>query len=228
MLLAIVLVFSTISIGAGAAYSQYKDSYITAYDSINKPVFTSAQLASIALDAVDAMLLELKTQSFKVPILNATIRFSSIDAALDSLQDIYNGNVWTTAQPLICDLAGLSFAALNTDANGNVAANGVSRTTAGKTDLDVIYSLLKFVYDNTALIAKYGYHTLSLGGTIESVLGDKLNEYLDPKSFVKSMIYDMIYDTEKYAGQTTPNIDSLTIDDLAQTMIDDNMEGLQA
>lgn len=228
MLLAMVMVFSTVALGASAAYSQYKDQYITGYDSIDKPVFTSAQLASIALDAVDGMLMGLKTQSFKVPILNATIRFSSIDAALDSLQDIYNGNVWNTAKPLIGDLQNLTFAALNTDASGNFAAQGVRRTTAGKTDLDVIYSLLKFVYDNGNLLAKYGYHTLSLGGTIESVLGDSINEYLDAPTFVKKIIYDAIYDEPKYQGKTVPSMDSLTIDQLAQTMLDDQIEGLQA
>lgn len=228
MLLAMIMVFSTVALGASAAYSQYKDQYITGYDSIDKPIFTSAQLASIALDAVDGMLMGLKTQSFKVPILNATIRFSSIDAALDSLQDIYNGNVWNTAKPLIGDLQNLTFAALNTDANGNFAAQGVRRTTAGKTDLDVIYSLLKFVYDNGNLLAKYGYHTLSLGGTIESVLGDSINEYLDAPTFIKKFIYDAIYDEPKYEGKTVPSMDSLTIDQLAQTMLDDQIEGLQA
>ena len=93
VLLAMLMLCSTFAIGAQAAYSEYKDQNITRYDSIDKPVFTAEQLASIALDEVDRMLLEMDETSIKVPIINVTIDYSSIDKALDSLARIYNGSV---------------------------------------------------------------------------------------------------------------------------------------
>ena len=61
LLLATIMVFSTFAVGASAAYADYKDEAITGYDSIDKPIFTTEQLASIALDAIDAMLADLDT-----------------------------------------------------------------------------------------------------------------------------------------------------------------------
>ena len=56
VLLAIVLLFSTASVGVEAAYEAYKDAAITRYDTIDKPVLTTKQYASMALDEVDRML----------------------------------------------------------------------------------------------------------------------------------------------------------------------------
>ena len=50
VLLAMVLVFSAASIGVEAQYSAYKDSAITSYDSIDKPILTMDQYASMAMD----------------------------------------------------------------------------------------------------------------------------------------------------------------------------------
>ena len=189
MLLAMIMVFSTFAVGAQAAYADYKDDAITQYDSIDKPVFTSEQLASIALDAIDAMLGDMETNSFKIPVLNVTLNFSSIDVALE---DIYNGGVWETAKAIAGDVGKeLSFASLNTNPNGNFAANGCRRSTPGKSDLDVLYCVLGFLNDNAGLLAKYGYGTLSLGPTLEGLLGDSIAEYLDAPNLIRGLLYDI-------------------------------------
>lgn len=208
VLLAMLMICSTLALGANAAYSEYKDANIRTYDSIDKPVFTAAQLASVALDEVDRMLMELDSTSIKVPIINVTIDYSSIDKALDSLAKIYNGSVWTTVTSIAGDLRNVNFAALNIDPNGNFAANGCRRTTTGKTDLDVLYSVISFLYDNRALLASYGYGTLSLGQTLEGVLGDKLNDYLDAPKLVKDLLYKEVNGVERPAGDTT-SVDAL-------------------
>lgn len=55
-LLAMVLVFGTMTIGAESAYLAYKDSALDNYDSINKPILSTGQYSSMLLDEVDRML----------------------------------------------------------------------------------------------------------------------------------------------------------------------------
>ncbi len=226
MFLAMIMVFSTFAIGASAQYAEYKDENITKYDSIDKPVFTSAQLASIALDAIDGMLADMDETSIKIPVLNATINYSSIDAALDSLADIYNTGLWDTVEAIAGEVGKqLTFAALNTNPNGNFAANGCRRTTAGKTDLDVLYSVLAFLNDNSDLLASYGYGTLDLGPTLTGLLGDSIAEYLDAPLLIRTLLYDLAY-----GDDATPYEDLAvkpTIDEMLQIIIDDLLIDLE-
>ena len=218
VLLAMLMLCSTFAIGAQAAYSEYKDQNITRYDSIDKPVFTAEQLASIALDEVDRMLLEMDETSIKVPIINVTIDYSSIDKALDSLARIYNGSVWSTVTSIAGDLKNLNFSALNIDSSGNFAANGCRRTTPGKTDLDVLYSVINFLYDNKTLLASYGRGTLDIGATLSGVLGDKIDDYLNAPKLVKDILYKEVY------GQERPADDTTTIDAMVEKSIKDMLD----
>ena len=239
MLLAIVMICSTFAIGAQAAYSDYKDNAITGYDSIDQPIFTSAQLASIALDAVDAMLAGMDETTIKIPVINVTINYSSIDAALNSLENIYNGTAWATIVNIAGDLGNLEFKALNTTASDNFAAEGCRRTTVGKTDLDVILSLFNFIGDNAALLASYGYGTLDLGSTLTGIIEGFLpefNAYLDAPNLIKGLLYDIVYDPDDENG--LPEWDELSdsqkasseylADNMVQKLVDDQMEDLEA
>lgn len=229
MLLATIMVFSTFAVGASAAYADYKDDAITSYDSIDQPIFTTEQLASIALDAVDAMLADMDETSIKIPVLNVTIDYSSIDTALDSLEDIYNGGVWGTVESIAGEVGKeLTFAALNTNPDGNFAANGCRRTTAGKSDVDVVYSLLAFLNDNSNLLAKYGYGTLDLGPTLTGLLGDSIAEYLDAPLLIRTLIYDLAYDDDdpdyvEYEDLATKP----TIDQMLQVIVNDLLIDLE-
>ena len=229
LFLAMIMVFSTFAIGVEAAYADYKDDAITEYDSIDKPVFTTEQLASIALDAIDAMLGDMETNSFKIPVLNVTLNFSSIDVALNSLEDIYNGGVWNTAKAIAGEVGKeLTFAALNTNPNGNFAANGCRRTTPGKSDVDVLYSVLAFVNDNSSLLAKYGYGTLDLGPTLTGLLGDSVAEYLDAPNLIRGLLYDLAYDDEdpNYVEYEDLAVKP-TVDQMLQIIIDDLLIDLE-
>ncbi len=240
MLLAIVMICSTLAIGAQAAYSDYKDEAITGYDSIDQPIFTAAQLASLALDAIDGLLADLDETSIKVPVINVTINYSSIDAALASLENIYNGTAWATIVNIAGDLGNLEFKSLNTDKNSkNFAAEGCRRTTPGKTDLDVLYSIFNFIGDNAALLASYGYGTLNLGATLTGILEGFLPEisaYLDAPNLIKGLLYDAVYDPDDENGY--PEWDELSAaqkasaqysaDAMVQKLVDDQMDDLEA
>ncbi len=229
LLLATIMVFSTFAVGASAAYADYKDDAIKSYDSIDKPIFTTEQLASIALDAIDAMLSDMDETSIKIPVINVSIDYSSIDTALDSLEDIYNGGVWNTVKSIAGQVGKeLTFAALNTNPNGNFAANGCRRTTPGKSDVDVLYSVLAFVNDNSSLLAKYGYGTLDLGPTLTGLLGDSIAEYLDAPRLLRTLLYDLAYDDD---APDYVEYDDLavkpTIDQMLQIIIDDLLIDLE-
>jgi len=226
VLLAMLMLCSTFAIGAQAAYSEYKDSNISSYDSIDKPVFTAQQLASVALDEVDRMLLEMDETSIKVPIINVTIDYSSVDKALDSLAKIYNGSVWNTVTSIAGDLKNLSFAALNTDASGNFAANGCRRTTAGKSDLDVLYSLISFLYDNRDLLASYGYGTLDIGATLSGLLGDDIATYLDAPKLVKGILYKEVYRV-KSDKEVPEDLSGYTVDAMLEKLVVDQFDDLE-
>lgn len=239
MLLAVAMLCSTFAIGAQAAYSEYKDENITGYDSIDQPIFTAAQLSSVALDAIDALLADIEEPTFKIPVINVTIRFSSIDAALNSLEGVYNGSAWATVTNIAGDLGNLEFKALNSTPSDNFAAEGVRRTTPGKTDLDVLYSVFQFLYDNRDLLASYGYGTLDLGSTLTGLLEGLLPEikaYLDAPNLLKGLIYDLVYEPDDENG--LPEWDEISdeekktnpkyvADNMAQVLIDDLMVDLE-
>ena len=234
MLLAMIMVFSTFAIGASATYADYKDAAIKEYDSIDKPVFTSEQLASIALDAIDGMLAGMDETSIKIPVINVTINYSSIDTALNSLADIYNGGVWNTVKSIAGEVGKqLTFAALNVNPNGNFAANGCRRDPknggpSDTSDLDVLYSVLAFVNDNSDLLASYGYGTLDLGPTLTGLLGDSIAEYLDAPLLIRTLLYDLAYDDEApdYVEYEDLAVKP-TIDQMLQIIIDDLLIDLE-
>lgn len=234
MLLAMIMVFSTFAIGASAAYADYKDENITKYDSIDKPVFTSAQLASIALDAIDGLLGGLDETSFKIPVINATLDYSSIDNALNSLADIYNTGLWDTVKAIAGEVGKqLTFAALNVNPNGNFPANGCRRDPknggpSNTTDLDVLYSVLAFLNDNSDLLASYGYGTLDLGPTLTGLLGSSIEEYLNAPLLIRTLIYDLAYDDDDpdYVEYEDLAVKP-TIDEMLQIIIDDLLIDLE-
>ncbi len=247
MTMAIVMICSTLAIGAQGAYHAYKDSAITNYDSIDQPVFTAEQLASVALDAVDAMLAEMETKKFVIPILNVAINLTSIDAILESAENVYNGAVWVNVRNLAGDLGeNLDFSALYyADADDGFkdptfTSKGCRRSTPGKSDLDVVYSLFQFIYDNKDILSAYGYGTLkpmlgdTLLGIIESFLPE-VNDYLDAPNLLRGLLYDAVYDPDDENGlpdwedipASEKTADKYKADAMVQLLVDDLMVDLE-
>ena len=146
VLLAIVLLFSTASIGVEAAYSAYKDAAITRYDVIDKPVLTPDQYASMAMDEVDRMLAEenIKIEYDLAGLFTIVADFTSVDKALDAVVDNY-GSIQDLLPRLGGDIQNLDFSAL---------LECPRRTEAGATDADIFLKLLEFLADNAAIIKK--------------------------------------------------------------------------
>lgn len=165
VILAMIMMCSTLVIGANAAYTAYKDSGITRseYNSLDKPVLTTDQYASAAMDEVDRMLNKEQLKFTRADIKVGEVDLTSIDAAMDSIYALVNGRLWSTFSSMLGDLSNLNVSAFKPEASG-----GVRRTTSGKTDTDIIYAVIQFLYDNKDLIVSYVNGTINLGTILTS------------------------------------------------------------
>ncbi len=134
VLMAAVMIFGTMSASASAAYNGYLDDDILGdYNSIDKVELSIAQKSSLLLDDLDVML-EKEEIVIDIPLIG-TIDLTSTDAALDSIYDL-TGN-WLYGSLTVGDLVVLE------TYRDNIAS--VRRDTAGKTDKDVITSLVAYL-----------------------------------------------------------------------------------
>ena len=173
VLLAMVLVFSAASIGVEAQYYAYKDSAILSYDSIDKPILSMEQYASMAMDEVDRMLAEenIKVEFDLAGLITIKADFSSIDKALDSISSVY-ADIESLLPTIGGDVEQLNFSAL---------LDAPRRTTAGTSDADIFAAVFQFLADNAAIVAKVPYGSAENGGLNLGILsgfidlGEKLN-----------------------------------------------------
>lgn len=134
VLLAFVMMFGSMSIAASAAHSDYLDSaIINQYNSIDKVELNLNQKASILLDQLDVMLAK-EDMYIEIPLIG-NIDLRSTDAALDSIYSI-TGN-WLFGDLTVGDLGVLE------DSRSEIAS--VRRSTADKTDMDVIRSVVAYL-----------------------------------------------------------------------------------
>ncbi|MBR3588017.1 MAG: hypothetical protein IKL16_00485 [Clostridia bacterium] len=172
MLLVMLLAFSTVSIGVNAAYTSYANP--AGYDLHEKATYTTAQRGSQLLDYVDAMLGDAGLEEiFELPG-TLMIDFSSVDKALDSVDDIKG------AKGLVGgDVKDLNFNSLQ----------GTRRGTGGKTDLNILYELLGFLNDNRGIVGKFLRQDLDLG-----LVGSFVELDINVHNLLADMLYEMCVD----------------------------------
>jgi hypothetical protein len=219
-----VMVFSMASIGVEAAYNAYKDGAITRYDSIDRPVLTTAQYASMAMDEIDRMLGEanIKIEYDVAGMLSINADFTSVDKALKSVADLY-GSVKSMLSTIGGDVQNLKFGALVNESNNTPK---ILRDTSGKTDADIFLALLQFLKDNSEIIAKVPKGSAANGGLDLGILsgfvdlGDKLNV---PK-LVKELIAGLVWPDTPKANLNT----NMTLDQYLSTFIEEVASGAYA
>ena len=201
VLLAVIMVFSTVAVAANAAASPWKDSAISGQYESDKPVLTTEQYATAALDDVDRMLREENMVFTQDDIFVGELDLTSIDSALDGVVALVEGTLWQQFKGMLGDLYNLDVSALKT----------VRRTTAGKTDVDVINSLLKFLYDNKQLFVDFVSGDIDLGSLLTSLIS---MDDLDVSKMAKKFIYEFTYD------QDAPDNITQSVDTMVQDLID--------
>lgn len=205
VLLAVVMVFSTVAIAA-SAYAPWKDEAIAGqYDGMDKPVLTTEQYASAALDEVDRMLNEEQIMLTADDIFVGNLDLRSIDKALDSVQELLKGSLWNQFGPMLGDLSKLDASALEKPRRSAKTADA---------DLQVIYALLEFLYDNKGIFTGVIDGSIDLGSLVGPLLEGLLGGPLDVTPLIKGLLYELVY--EKDAPETITE----TVDDMAQHLID--------
>ncbi len=205
VLLAVIMVFSTVAVAASAS-APWKDEAIAGqYNSLDKPVLTTEQYATAALDEVDRMLNEEQILLTADDIFVGTLDATSIDAALDSVQTILGGSLWTQFSPMLGDLANLDVSAIATPRRSANSADS---------DLKVIYALLEFLYDNRGIFTGLIGGTIDLGTIVGPLLEDLLGGELDVTPLLKGLLYELVYEKD------APEVVTETVDQMAQDIID--------
>jgi len=196
-MLAMVLVFGTMTIGAESAYADYKDSAILGYDSIDKPILSTAQYSSMLMDEVDRMLAQsnLQIKQDLAGLLEINLNLSSVDSALDGVVSLWN-SVAQLKSIIGGDIQYLNFDAITGNSNLEIPIPPCPRRdTAGKTDGDILLALFQFIADNAGIISKIPQGTVEDGGLDLGILAGfvDISEFLDLELLAKEAVANFVY-----------------------------------
>ncbi|MBS7362161.1 MAG: hypothetical protein KIG24_07535, partial [Oscillospiraceae bacterium] len=213
VLLAFVMIFSMMSTMA-SAYQKYKDDGLTQYDGADLPVLTTEQYASMLLDEVDKMLAK-EDMTVDLSILGS-LDLRSVNLAFSSIYDLINSH--GTLLDLLGDAGDLSVAALYDSNQKAVKQRGTGGNTS---DLDMLKALLKFLADNSGLIAKFIDGSINFGLIGNGIIGAFIDlDSIDIARMLKELIYGMAYPDVEEIPSTLP-----TVDDMLQVVIDNLLRG---
>ena len=219
LVLALVMAFSCMTV-IGNAASTISSSASVTYDSIDDALLTPEQVADIALDLVDGLLLDADLGVIEIDAVITTITIidlTSVDRVLDSLYELATGALFGIASGLVDagDVENLTFDGLK------VGSRAVQRSDG---NLQVVYHFLAFLNENADVLKKavYGIEsgdsrgiTLGIIGSVVDLDLGEINDILcNLKGFVGDMLYDLLLfgsyrhplDAEelKAAGQSLP------------------------
>lgn len=204
VILAIIMVCSTLVIGASATYNAYKDSAILGeYNALDEPVLTTEQYASAAMDEVDRMLNEEQLKFTRADIVVGDVDLTSINNTMTSVYSLVNGTLFKSLSGLLGEL-------------GNLTANSFASVRRGPetsySDLDVIYAVLGFLYENKQIFVDFVKGGMDLGSILPSLVD--VSEYTDVNKLLKGLLYEATYDEDAPATITK------TVDEMVQDIID--------
>lgn len=199
-LMAFVMFFSSMSICASSAHSSYEQP--GGYDSIGRPYLTADQCCSLILDKIDAGLAK-KQITFRQNVLvyEIDLDFTSIDKAVVSITGLVNSKFFKTVDGALGDAGDIDVYWLN---------QCPRRHAAGRTDLEVLFCVIKFLAANKTIVGKAFDGSLHLG-LVQTIGGFKLkDETGDIPANLKESIKKALFDPEVYGEMPA----SMTMDQL--------------
>lgn len=196
VILAIVMIFSSMSVLASAAKANYKtvadltanEAYDT-YGAVTR--LSTEERMSIVLDFLDNTLGNIPNSSMTIPVLNINVNYGSVNGLLKTIDEITGHTLVGTAINVASKDNLLK--SLKIDYWKN---NCRGMTREGTDQLVIIGNLLRFLNDNAPAVKKL-LDTGSLElGLLNGALGsirDQLNAIVkDVPGFVKGMLYPMM------------------------------------
>lgn len=209
ILLAVVMIMSSMSVAASAAHTAYLDSAITSqYNTIDKVELNKAQKASLLLDDLDVMLAK-EEIVLDIPLIG-TIDLTSIDAALDSICDITNS--WLYGSFTVGDLDVLE---------ENIAdIENIRRTTADKTDVDVIEALVTYLSHCAPDLVKMIDPEADFSwGIVKGFLPPEFRVIIDDfNAWLDELLWDLLHPVNEEIMPADP-----TLDDFVQFLCDNQL-----
>lgn len=196
VILAIIMIFSSMSVLASAAKANYKtvadltanEAYDT-YGAVTR--LSTEERMSIVLDFLDNTLGNIPNSSMTIPVLNINVNYGSVNGLLKTIDDITGHTLVGTAIGVASKdnlLKSLQIDYWKKNCRG--------MTREGTDQLVIIGNLLRFLNDNAPAVKKL-LDTGSLElGLLNGALGsirDQVNAIVkDVPGFVKGMLYPMM------------------------------------
>lgn len=211
VLLAVLMVFGSMSVLASASRSDYLDeSIINQYNSIDKAELTTEQQATLILDELDVMLTK-EEIVLDIPLIG-TIDLTSVDAAMDSIYNL-TGN-WLYGSLTVGDLVVLE------DYRSNIATN--RRASANNDDMDVISSLVTYLANCApTLLGMFGDDFN--WGIVHGFLPPEFRMIIDDfNGWLDDLIWDLLHPVNDEVMTGNP-----TLDDFVQFLCDNQLAGLR-
>lgn len=211
VLLAVLMVFGSMSVLASASRSDYLDeAIINQYNSIDKAELTTEQQATLILDELDVMLTK-EEIVLDIPLIG-TIDLTSVDAAMDSIYNL-TGN-WLYGSLTVGDLVVLE------DYRSNIATN--RRASANNDDMDVISSLVTYLANCApTLLGMFGDDFN--WGIVHGFLPPEFRMIIDDfNGWLDDLIWDLLHPVNDEAMVGNP-----TLDDFVQFLCDNQLAGLR-
>lgn len=208
------MIFGSISVGVTAAYAPYlNDALVDGnnYNTIDQVTLTEAQQASVLLDKIDRALADAAI-SIDIPLIG-TLNMTSVDNALNSIYNV-TGN-WLYGSATVGDLVVLE------TYRSDIAS--VRRTTADKTDVDVLASVVTYLghcADTLSKIIDGTFNWKIVKGFLPAEVRLMIN---DIPSYIKSKLWDLIHPTTK-----EPMPAGTTLDTIVQYVLDNQVGGKNA
>ena len=199
VLLAMVLCFTCFSVGVSAAYADY--THPAGYEH-DKAFISMYQCGSIIADKIDALLAE-KGKADSVNLVVTTLHYdiTSIDAARNTVHTLTNEGIWKTAKSRIGTLGDLNFDAI---------LAMPARSAAGRTDVEVLTGLLKFLYDNYEIVGMIVDGKLDNGILDNWPINIDINEKIgDVHKMIKDAAYNALFEDGKSSCTADSSLDTM-------------------
>lgn len=207
IILAVVMMFGSVSVAASAAYTAYLDSaIINQYNTIDRAELTRDQKSSLLLDMLDVMLVK-EDMVIDIPLIG-TIDLTSTDAALDSIYDL-TGN-------LLFGVLTVGRLQVLEEYREDIAT--YRRTTADATDYNVISSVVTYLAHCAPDLVDMVDEDFNWG-IVEGFLPPDFRIIIeDLPGFIKETIWEALHPVNDEAMP-----ENLTLDDLVQFMCDNQL-----
>lgn len=212
VILAVVMIFGSISVGVTAAYAPYLDDALTDnYNTIDQVTLTEAQQASLLLDKVDRALADANIV-IDVSVVG-TLNLTSIDNALSSIYSVTGNILFSSAT--VGDLAVLK------THRADIAS--VRRSTAGATDVDVLNSIVTYLGHCAGTLSKLVDGSFNWA-IVKSYLPSNIRIIIDDiPNFIKETLWNLVHPTT-----SDPMPAGETLDQIVQYILDNQVGGKNA